>query len=351
MSHFIQLHALTFYPPSNLNRDDLGRPKTAHVGNHPRLRISSQCLKRSWRTSNVFQTALAGKVGTRTKRIGSEIVMPIFKDAGIDEKKAIAWATAIREVFSKKAADKKDPTNTLQMVHYTPRELAAIQALAKTCADEERAPTKEDLDTLRGAEGGVDVAMFGRMMADFTSANVEAAVQVAHAFTVNKVALEDDFFTAVDDLNRGDEDAGAGHVDEAWFGSGVFYLYVCIDRDALLRHLGDEALVNAAIAALTEAVATVSPSGKQNSFAARAQAGFMLAEKGEQAPRSLAAAFINPVYPTSDTNILDRAIAQLKDTKDNLDKAYGSQWQNQTFKPLAGEGTLQELVDFAGSGA
>ena len=63
MSRFLQLHLLTFFPPANLNRDDLGRPKTAIVGGVTRLRLSSQALKRAWRTSDLFSTALAGQWG------------------------------------------------------------------------------------------------------------------------------------------------------------------------------------------------------------------------------------------------------------------------------------------------
>lgn len=73
MSQFIQLHVLTSYPPSNLNRDDMGRPKTAVMGGVNRLRVSSQSLKRAWRTSDVFAEALGGEwKGTRTKRMGRE---------------------------------------------------------------------------------------------------------------------------------------------------------------------------------------------------------------------------------------------------------------------------------------
>ena len=72
MVRFLQLHLLTFYPPANLNRDDTGRPKSAVVGGEPRLRVSSQALKRAWRTSDIFRTALDGHMGSRTQRMGEE---------------------------------------------------------------------------------------------------------------------------------------------------------------------------------------------------------------------------------------------------------------------------------------
>ena len=98
MSRFIQLHLLTSYPPSNLNRDDLGRPKTAVMGGKTRLRISSQSLKRAWRTSDLFTEALNGHIGTRTKGMGTEVYNTLIKK-GAAEKKAKEWAKQIAGVF------------------------------------------------------------------------------------------------------------------------------------------------------------------------------------------------------------------------------------------------------------
>ena len=113
--------------------------------------------------------------------------------------------------------------------------------------------------------------MFGRMLASSPAFNVEAAVQVAHAITIHKVAVEDDYFSAVDDLNRGEEDVGAAHIGEAGFGAGVFYLYLCINRELLLENLGgDTSLTAKTLEALVHAATKVSPTGKQNSFASRA---------------------------------------------------------------------------------
>jgi len=104
MSRFVQLHMLTSYPPANLNRDDLGRPKTAVMGGATRLRVSSQSLKRAWRTSDVFESALKGHVGTRTKEMGCRI----FKDLeqkGVTEKKASEWTKLIAGCFGKLKKD------------------------------------------------------------------------------------------------------------------------------------------------------------------------------------------------------------------------------------------------------
>jgi CRISPR system Cascade subunit CasC len=141
-----------------------------------------------------------------------------------------------------------------------------------------------------------DIAMFGRMLADNADFNREAAVQVAHAYTTHRVTVEDDFYTAVDDLKTKAEDAGAGFVGELGFGSGLFYLYVCIDTDLLVTNLGgNDGIAKSAVAALTEALATVSPSGKQASFASRARAEYVLVEVGSQQPRTLGSAFAKPV--------------------------------------------------------
>ena len=146
------------------------------------------------------------------------------------------------------------------------------------------------------SDTAADIAMFGRMLADNPDYNREAAVQVAHAITTHRVTVEDDYYTAIDDLKTAEEDAGAGFVGELGFGSGIFYLYACIDTELLQKNLGGERTLAAdACAALAEAAATVSPKGKQPSFAARARAHYMLAEFGRVQPRTLAGAFVRPV--------------------------------------------------------
>ena len=131
MTKFIQLHLLTSYPPSNLNRDDLGRPKTARFGGFERLRVSSQSLKRSWRTSDLFLEALDGeKNGIRTKRFGEEIYKYLI-EAGVTEKKALEWAIQIASVFGKVSS--KDKKYLLeQLVHISQYEQELAFNLAKT---------------------------------------------------------------------------------------------------------------------------------------------------------------------------------------------------------------------------
>jgi len=126
---------------------------------------------------------------------------------------------------------------------------------------------------LRRVGTAVDIATFGRMLADNPDFNREAAVQVAHAITTHRVTIEDDYYTAVDDLKTAEEDVGSGFVGELGFGAGVFYLYACVDRALLASNLdGNQDLAARAIGALVTAAATVSPRGKQPSFAAWARA-------------------------------------------------------------------------------
>lgn len=342
MTQFIQLHLLTAYPPANLNRDDLGRPKTAIVGGTERLRISSQSLKRAWRTSEQFESALGAFNGTRTKRLGQTVYQRLL-EKGVKDKDAEKWASAVAGVFGK--VKKDNPLEIEQLAHVSPEEWQAVMDLADTLAAEGRAPEKEELDLLRSRPKAVDIALFGRMLASSPAFNVEAAAQVAHAITVDAVKIEDDFFTAVDDLNTHEEDAGAGHMGDAGFGSGIFYQYVCINRDQLVENLqGDETLADQAISALTEAAAKVAPTGKQNSFASRAYTSYLLAEKGSQQPRSLSVAFLKAVR---DADPLAAAIERLKTQRENFDKVYGACTEEyQALNAQTGEGSLEAILQF-----
>jgi CRISPR system Cascade subunit CasC len=345
MSRFVQLHFLTSYPPANLNRDDLGRPKTAVMGGFPRLRISSQSLKRAWRKSNVFESALKGHMGIRTKSMGQEICKALL-DKGVSEKRANEWTRLIAGVFGKL---KKDSLDIEQLAHFSPEEHAAINELVAILAERGSEPTGEELKLLRKRHSAADIALFGRMLASSPAYNMEAAAQVAHAISVHKVDVEDDFFTAVDDLNRGEEDLGAGHMGETEFAAGLFYQYVCIDRELLKENLGESIeLVNKTLGALIEAAATVSPTGKQNSFASRARASYMLCETGDQQPRSLAAAFLKPV---SGADMLGNAISAMEQAVEYMDSVYGACAAHRVnFNVLKGEGSLNGIIDAVAAG-
>lgn len=343
MSRFLQLHLLTFVPPANLNRDDTGRPKTAVVGGATRLRLSSQALKRAWRTSPAFAEALKGHIGQRTQRLG-EAVRDRLLAGGMPQDKAIETAREIAGVFGKvKDAKDPQPTRIEQLAFIGPEERAAAMALADRALAGEKIEAKS-AGLLRTADTAADIALFGRMLAADPDYNREAACQVAHAITTHRVSVEDDYYTAVDDLKTREEDAGAGFVGEAAFGSGVFYLYLCVDRALLETNLaGDGALARTALGALAEAAATVAPRGKQNSFAAHARAGYALAEWGDQQPRTLAGAFARPV---TGQDLMADSVSALAQFRAALDAAYGKGCEREYAMHVGVAGSLAELVAF-----
>jgi len=349
MSRFVQLHLLTNYAPSNLNRDDTGRPKNALVGDALRLRISSQCQKRAWRTSDAFAGALGDHLGTRTKRLGNEAFQALC-NAGVSEADARKWSRMIAGCFGKSKSEKKvdndEDLEIEQLAHVSTDERAAVRELVAKCAQRRRGPDGEELSLLRKPRHDVDIAMFGRMLADSPQFNVEAAVQVAHAITVHRCTVEDDYFSAIDDLNR--DAPNASHIGERGYGAGLFYQYVCINRELLFDNLGcNGELTSRALAALVHAVTKVSPNGMQNSFASRAYASYVLGEKGNQQPRSLAEAFLQPIKPTGDRGMLDLAIAKLATWQKHFDDVYGACADGRyTINVATGEGRLTDLVAF-----
>ncbi len=387
MSQFIQLHLLTSYPPSNLNRDELGRPKTAIMGSVNRLRVSSQSLKRAWRTSDLYRDcigtgsviAFSNEIGKdlakRTKEIGPKWIKGELLSKGVSEELAELWSKDITLTFGQV---EKDENKLSQVVYLSPSDLLGCDRLVveliefivdekenelfseitdlqekrskKKKADEIKKINKRMGDLFRPhilglGQNATDMALFGRMLASSPAYNIEAAAQVSHAITVHSAKVDEDYFTAVDDLNNHEDDAGAAHIGEAGFAAGLFYAYICINRDLLIENLqGDEALANKTIAALIECAAKVSPTGKQNSFASRAHASYMLAEKGTQQPRSLSVAFLKPIQGSDQAgDAIDALIKQ----RDNFDKVYGQCAEgSQSMNAMTGEGSLEELIAF-----
>jgi CRISPR system Cascade subunit CasC len=344
MSNFVQTHQLTFYPPSNLNRDDLGQPKMTTIGGTPRLRISSQCLKRTVRTSEVFQRALEGRLGQRTQRLGEEVHKHLI-DGGMAEEKAATTAREIAGVFGKLKPEKDDnPTRIEQLAFVSPMERQTAFALADKALAGKKIDVKPT-EILTKVDTAADIAMFGRMLADNPEYNWEAAVQVAHAFTTHRAVVEDDYYTAVDDLKTAAEDAGAGFIGEAGFGSGLFYTYSCINTDLMLRNLGgNEGVAKDSIVGLIEAMATVTPTGKQSSYASRAYADYLMIEKGSQQPRTLATAFARAV--TGD-DIVAASVDALEERQRNMDEQYGPCADARFTMRVGGNGTLAEALMFA----
>lgn len=362
MSDFIQLHVLTNYAPANLNRDDTGRPKTALMGGALRLRVSSQSLKRAWRTSELFESAVGDHLGKRTRLLGKDVYDTMIGQ-GVDAQKSLDWARQIAAAFGslevekletkkKKADEEGAPDQSVkkllqikEIIHISPAERQAALELAASCAQRGKGPEADELKLLSKDATAVDVSMFGRMLASANEFNVDAAVQVAHAFTVHRAEVEDDYFSAVDDL---DDDTGAGHIGERGYGAGLFYLYVCVNRTLLQENLhGDKALTDKAIASLLESITKVSPTGMQNSYASRAYAAYVLAEKGSQQPRSLSQAFLQPIRGGADKSMLTEAIKALENQRLNFEAVYGPCAEaQQVINADAGIGSLQSLINF-----
>jgi len=310
----------------------------------------------------VFAEEVSDTIGIRTKEMGNKIYEALITGkslynlvygAGTDnpttpvnEEDAKEWTMAIASIFGKLQADKK---TIEQLAHYSEAEIRKLDLLLRKIASRGSAPEKAELESLLTKNNtSADIAMFGRMLASSPAYNVEAAVQVAHAITVHRVAIEDDYFTAVDDLNRGEEDLGAGHLGQIEFASGLFYLYACVDTELLRENLGgDTNKAQKALRALVSSAACVPPKGKQNSFASRAYASYMLVEGGSQQPRSLAVSFLRHV---NDDDVLGTAIIKLKHTRDSLDEVYGKCYENAIeYDVQAGRGTLADVLTFVES--
>lgn len=353
MTTFLQFHLLTPYPPSNPNRDDQGRPKQAMVGGQPRLRLSSQSIKRAVRATAWFQQDLAGHVGTRTKRIAEEIEKHLIGQ-GVEPGASRTAASTVARLFSKLEAEKAaKPALTTTLAFVSPQEWEAAHELAARLAGGEKIDER-DLKklVLRRADGAVDIAMFGRMLADDPDFNREAAVQVAHAITTHRALVEDDWYSAVDDLKTREEDAGAGHLGETGFGSGIYYLYACVNVDLLIGNLGgDRPLAARGIEALAWALATATPRGKQNSFAHHPRAHYIRAERGSAQPRDLSGAFFRPVDLRANDGVRASILA-LEDMAARLDHAYGPAWDAVAVLNIPeGQGALAEIAAFAAAAA
>lgn len=354
MTTFVQFHLLTAYPPSNPNRDDQGRPKQALMGGAPRLRLSSQSLKRAVRECSYFADDLAGNIGTRTKRLFEKLREKLIRDGASDDAAQKA-AEKVAALFGKLEVPKKDePTRQMAttLAFISPDEWRLAEELAARFLADEDLPGAKELKklVLRHADGAVDIAMFGRMLADDPDFNRDAAVQVGHAITTHRVLAEDDWFSALDDLKTREEDSGAGHLGETGFGSGVYYLYACVNVDLLIENLaGDRDLAARGLDKLARALATATPTGKQNSFAHRPRAGFIRAEIGTQQPRDLSGAFFAPV---TGADLLTASKEALAITVAQIDRAYGACCDDYRVMDVqAGAGTLDEVAAFAAGAA
>ncbi len=379
MSRFIQIHTLTSYPASLLNRDDVGFAKRIPFGGATRTRISSQCLKRHWR---VFDGAhsLSGlaPMSVRSRLTFEQMIHKPLVAEGVDPALARAVTEAIvsealgksekkkakddTEATKPKAKGKKgveaasdDAGGELDAASKGAVQTAQVTVLGRPemeyflsharavcegkpdagkAADAVRArlkDAKKNIDAIR-LSAGLDAALFGRMVTSDILSRGDAALHVAHALTVHAEASESDYFSAVDDLLREGDDAqlGSGHIGTSELTSGLFYGYVVVDVPLLVSNLegcerkdvgsADRALAAKVVEELVHLVATVSPGAKLGSTAPHACAQCVLVEHGDTQPRTLANAFLRPVAERPD--VLGNTYRALNEHLRDLDAMY-----------------------------
>lgn len=414
---FLQIHTLTSYPGALLNRDDVGFAKRLPFGGATRTRISSQCLKRHWRTfqgDHALSSLHAGKdpvqLSVRSRYTFERFVLAPLLEEGMSAELARASTEAIMvEVLGESAKAKKAkedaksdeapakgkkkgakkegddegpaPLMTGQITVLGRAEieffLAEARALAKEAGSVDKLDAakkkrftkgwEKNLTGLRRA-AGLDGALFGRMVTSDQLARADAAVHVAHAFTVHGEHTETDYFAAVDDLLGGrDDDAqlGSGHIGTAELTSGLYYGYVVVDVAQLVSNLegcdpktwtsADRTLAAEVAASLVQLVARVSPGAKKGSTAPYAYASLTLVEAGSAQPRTLANAFLKPVVANHD--LLASAYAELASYVTDVDQVYGSPNRRalaaigpkDRLATLATPGSLEAVAKFAAS--
>ncbi|WP_347267666.1 type I-E CRISPR-associated protein Cas7/Cse4/CasC [Paracoccus sp. (in: a-proteobacteria)] len=363
---FLQIHFFAPYTAALLNRDDAGLAKRLPYGGKLRTRVSSQCLKRHWRLAD-DPHALDRINGADAAYRSREIVeRKVFGDWAEDVDTEIAKEikdALLKVVYGDKGTEKKSRQTLLlgevEIAYLTQaaKDLAAQangnRKAAKELAAEWLKVHKANLKALSEGSnlpGGLIGALFGRMVTSDPRANIDAAVHVAHAFTVHAEEAESDYFIAADDLAR-DEDTGADTIQETELTSGLFYGYVVVDLPALIGNLGgDRTLAGEVLHNLIYLIAEVSPGAKLGSTAPYSRASFLLLESGDRQPRSLAEAFRIPTAPET-----SQAVAALAEHLTALDQAYATGEDRRLMSlvnrdiPGATRGTLAELAGFAGA--
>lgn len=363
----IEIHLLQNFAPSNLNRDDTGSPKDCELGGHRRARVSSQCQKRAVREAFRLQKLLTDDLlGARTKRLAHQIASELVAKHGHARDDAAALALGAIEGIglgrNKKGAG-EDAWKTEYLL-FVPRRIVSalaellhekreeLTSLAAAPPAEESAPAEPGsaetrrtgarkekkrgakqeakaaypkeigdkvANLLEDARSTADVALFGRMIADKPDWNVDASCQVAHAVSTNRVQMDFDFFTAVDDFKPG-ETAGSDMMGTIQFNSSCFYRYAVLDVAALGTNLGSnsedaQSLLKSTVDAFIRAFVSAIPTGKQNSMAAHNFPSYALAvvRNGGQSI-SLTNAFLKPARPREkeDVDLVDDSIAKLE---------------------------------------
>jgi CRISPR system Cascade subunit CasC len=367
MTTFVEMHLLRSFPPSNLNRDDLGSPKTALFGGARRLRISSQCLKRTWRMSEHFRGSFAAdQLGVRTDRLPEEVLAltgKLLSEEGREGLLALLGSIGKKgakakedddDVADDEAATAKADTDgailrTAHLLFLSRQEVEAVASFARENDEELKKVFKkakvdaevvkklrkklEEHLVAKTSKNAVDVGLFGRFVTSDEFDTVDGALQVAHALGTQKVEIEYDYFTAVDDLSQ---ETGAGHLGETEFASSVFYMYACCDLEQLQTNLGKRTskgretdlealrLARKSLPALVRAMAEATPTGKKTGTAPNTPAEFIEVVVRRGMPLSYANAFTKPTEAREvDGDIMSSSVRRLVAHRDALETAYG----------------------------
>ena len=334
MSTYVDIHIIQNLPPSCVNRDDSGSPKSAVYGGVRRLRVSSQSWKRATRL--YFNDLLDAKdVGVRTKRVVEVLAERITEDAPELAGDAVTLAEGVfkaaRIKLSPPRGKKDAPQESGYLLFLSTSQIARLAELAIASARDGETLDAKTVKKIFKEAHAVDIALFGRMVADDTDLNVDAACQVAHAISTHAAENEYDFFTAVDDdkSRSEEEDAGAGMMGTVEFSSATMYRYATVNLDMLVENLGDDDAALRALEVFIKGFCLSMPTGKQNTFANRTLPEAIVVSVRDDQPVSLVGAFEKPIRTNEADGYLTRSVGALAEHARAIEDNYG-------LKPLAG---------------
>ena len=304
---FVDVHVVQSLPPSCVNRDDTGSPKTAMYGGVRRARVSSQAWKHAMR--EMFKEYFSEEeLSERTKKIVDKVALQIqsLSDKSIEDAMELAENIINQAGISTKDAEAK----ALFFMSNKQAESMALLALTDPL------PSKKEVQTALNAGKGVDISLFGRMVADDPVLNTDASAQVAHAISTHKVENEYDYYTAMDDRSPEDQ-AGAGMIGTIEFNSSTLYRYSTVAVHDLKNNLGDVEAAAKAVKEFIRAFVLSMPTGKLNTFANNTLPyAVMIALRRDQ-PVNLVGAFEKPINK-KDGGYQERSANALADYADSL---------------------------------
>ncbi|AYY12433.1 type I-E CRISPR-associated protein Cas7/Cse4/CasC [Actinobacteria bacterium YIM 96077] len=358
----IDVHILQTVPPSNLNRDDTGSPKTAVYGGVRRARVSSQAWKRATRVD--FQDKIdPSELGVRTRRVVELLAEEIRRQEPALEERAHELAVAtFKAVGIEVKAPKKDATEESgYLVFLSRRQIESLARAAVEASDTDdvgKALKEAKVKDLADRDHSIAISLFGRMVADQADLNVDASAQVAHAISVHPVETEFDYFTAVDDTNP-EEETGAGMIGTVEFNSSTLYRYATVDVNRLAENLGDVSATRRAVETFVESFVRSMPTGKQNTFANRTLPEAVVVMVRDSQPVNLVGAFENPVRESEVEGRIKRASQALRDEASEIERAYAespvASWvtrvgdDTSSLDDLGGSVPLGDLVSSLGT--